>query len=52
MQAGVTRVGAGGRVLPFRSQVDKHTVAPHWPHLHVEVVDPSVPDRPSSGSCD
>jgi hypothetical protein len=28
------------------------TVAPHWPHVHVEVVDPSLPDRPSSGSCD
>jgi len=52
VQAGVTVVGSGARVLPFASQVDKHTVAPHWPHVHVEVVDPSVPDRPSSGSCD
>ena len=50
--AGVTVVGSGARVLPFTSQVDKHTVAPHWPHLHVEVVDPSIPDRPSGGSCD
>ena len=52
VQAGVTVVGSGARVLPFASQVDKHTVAPHWPHVHLEVVDPSVPDRPSSGSCD
>lgn len=52
VQAGVTVVGSRARLLPFASQVDKHTVAPHWPHLHVEVVDPSVPDRPSGGSCD
>jgi biotin carboxyl carrier protein len=52
VEAGVTVVGSRARVLPFASQVDKHTVAPHWPHVHVEVVDPSVPDRPSGGSCD
>lgn len=52
VQAGVTVVGSGARPLPFASQVDKHTVAPHWPHVHLEVVDPSVPDRPSGGSCD
>lgn len=50
--AGVTIVGSRARVLPFASQVDKHTVAPHWPHLHVEVVDPRIPDRPSGSSCD
>ena len=47
--AGVTRIGTGGRVLPFASQVDDHTASPHWPHLHVEVVDPAVPDRPGKG---
>lgn len=52
VQAGVTVVGSGARVLPFASQVDKHTVAPHWPHVHVEVVDPGVPDRPSGATCD
>ncbi|MEX2289327.1 MAG: hypothetical protein WD794_03260 [Mycobacteriales bacterium] len=52
VQAGVTVVGSGARTLPFTSQVDEHTVAPHWPHVHVEVVDPSVPDRPSGGGCD
>lgn len=52
VQAGVTVVGAGARTLPFASQVDEFTVAPHWPHVHVEVVDPSVPDRPGTGSCD
>ena len=52
VRAGVTVVGSRARVLPFASQVDKHTVAPHWPHLHVEVVDPSVKDRPSGRTCD
>jgi biotin carboxyl carrier protein len=52
VQAGVTVVGARARVLPFASQVDKHTVAPHWPHLHVEVVDTAVEDRPSGATCD
>jgi biotin carboxyl carrier protein len=52
VEAGVTVIGSGARVLPFASQVDKHTVAPHWPHLHIEVVDPSVEDRPTGGGCD
>jgi hypothetical protein len=49
VEAGVTVIGSRARLLPFRSQVDEHTVAPHWPHVHVEVVDPSIPDRPGSG---
>lgn len=52
VEAGVTVLGLGARVLPFASQVDQHTVAPHWPHVHLEVVDPSVPDRSSGGTCD
>ena len=52
VRAGVTVIGAGARQLPFASQVDKHTVAPHWPHLHLEVVDPAIPDRPSGATCD
>ena len=51
VKAGVTVVGSGARLLPFASQVDEYTAAPHWPHVHVEVVDPSVPDRPSGGTC-
>ena len=51
VEAGVTVVGSGARILPFRSQVDDHTAAPHWAHVHVEVVDPSIPDRPSGGGC-
>ncbi len=37
------------RTLPFKSQIDEHTAAPSWPHVHVEVVDPSIPGRPSGG---
>jgi murein DD-endopeptidase MepM/ murein hydrolase activator NlpD len=51
VQAGVTVVGTRARALPFRSQVDKHTAPPHWPHLHVEVVDPSIKDRPTGAGC-
>jgi hypothetical protein len=35
--------------LPFRSDVDDTTAPPPWPHVHVELVDPSIPDRPSPG---
>ncbi len=37
--------------FPFRSQIDELTAEPSWPHVHIEVVDPSIPRRPSSGSC-
>ena len=55
------RVTAGQSVLapratrlPFRSQVDEHsTTVPPWPHVHIEVIDPSIPDRPTpGGGCD
>lgn len=35
--------------LPFASQIDKLTAYPPPPHVHIEVVDPSIPDRPSGG---
>ena len=48
--AGRTVVAAGPTQLPFESQVDELApVAPAWPHVHIEVVDPSIPDRPSPG---
>jgi biotin carboxyl carrier protein len=57
------RVTAGDRVtaghtvlaprptqLPFESQVDEARRAdPAWPHVHIEVVDPAIPDRPTPG---
>lgn len=48
--AGESVVAAGPTQLPFESQVDEHrTVDPAWPHVHIEVVDPSIPNRPSPG---
>jgi biotin carboxyl carrier protein len=49
VEAGVTVVAPRPTRLPFESQVDEVTTDPAWPHVHVEVVDPSIPDRPSSG---
>lgn len=52
VEAGVTLIGTGPRVLPFESQIDEFTAEPSNPHVHVEVVDPSIPDRPgTTGSC-
>ncbi len=47
--AGETVIAAGPNKFPFRSQIDEFTGEPSWGHIHIEVVDPSVPDRPSSG---
>lgn len=49
VEAGVTVIAPRSTVLPFPSQVEDHTGTPAWPHVHVEVVDPSIPDRPSPG---
>jgi hypothetical protein len=51
VEAGVTVVASHARTFPFRSQVDDHTGAPHWPHVHLEVVDTAIPDRPSGPGC-
>ena len=48
-EAGVTVIGNNAVFLPFVSQVDEFTASPSWPHVHVEVIDPSIPDRPSPG---
>jgi hypothetical protein len=48
--AGETVIAPGPHVLPFPSQVDElATAKPPWPHVHIEVVDPSIPDRPGAG---
>lgn len=49
VEAGVTVVAPQATVLPFDSQVDEFTNTPPWPHVHIELVDPSIPDRPSTG---
>ena len=50
--AGVTKIADSARMLPFESQVDALTAEPSWPHVHVEVIDTSVPDtRPPGPGC-
>jgi len=51
VEAGVTRISSGGRYLPFDSQVDEFTAPPSWPHVHIEVVDTSIPDERTGGGC-
>ena len=50
VEAGVTPLADHAHVLPFASQVDEWTAEPSWPHTHVEVVDPSIPNQPNPGS--
>lgn len=50
VEAGVTLLAPRATILPFDSQVDDlRTADPAWPHVHVEVVDSSVPNVPSPG---
>ena len=49
VEAGITVLAPMATPLPFDSQVDEFTGEPSWPHVHIELVDPSIPDRPSSG---
>lgn len=51
VEAGVTRLAARARVLPFPSSVEDDTAVPAWPHVHIEVVDPTVQDRPTGPGC-
>jgi hypothetical protein len=48
--AGETIIAARATRLPFRSDVDALTAVPHWPHVHIEVVDPSIPNVANPGS--
>lgn len=50
VEAGATVLAPRPTQLPFESQVDDHSAGRNWPHVHLEVVDPSIPDE-SSGSC-
>jgi biotin carboxyl carrier protein len=48
--AGQTVVAPAPTRLPFESQVDELSDLEAWPHVHIEVVDPSIPNKPSPGS--
>lgn len=48
--AGETLIADAARQLPFESQVDELAPPyPAWPHVHLEVVDPTIKDRPTPG---
>jgi len=50
--AGQTVLAPRPTQLPFESQVDEvRTAEPAWPHVHIEVVDPAVRDRPTGRGC-
>lgn len=50
VEAGVTQLAPRATQLPFESQVDElRSADPAWPHVHIEVVDPSIPNVPSPG---
>jgi hypothetical protein len=48
--AAQTVIAPGPTLLPFVSDVDEfRTADPAWPHVHMEIIDPSIPDIPSPG---
>lgn len=49
VEAARTLVADRPTTFPFRSQVDSSSGPQDQPHVHLEVVDPSIPDRPSPG---
>jgi biotin carboxyl carrier protein len=49
VEAGATVIAPRPTPLPFRSQIDDLTAEPSWPHVHVEVVDPSIPNQARGG---
>ncbi|MDP8938293.1 MAG: M23 family metallopeptidase [Actinomycetota bacterium] len=51
VEAGETVVAPGPTRLPFPSQVEEVTAQPPWPHVHIEVIDPTIRDRPSGRGC-
>ena len=51
VEAGVTVVAPRATRLPFASQVEDGSYRPAWPHVHVEIDDPAIPDRPTGPDC-
>jgi hypothetical protein len=49
VEAGVTPVAAHPTRLPFHSQVEDFSAAPVWPHVHLEVDDPTIKNPPGVG---
>ena len=51
VRAGETVLAPRATRLPLESQVEKTAARPAWPHVHIEVIDPSIPDLPSGRGC-
>lgn len=49
VEAGVTPIAQHPTRLPFHSQVEDFSTAPVWPHVHLEVDDPSIKNPPGVG---
>lgn len=49
--AGQTVIADGPTILPFESQVDGQTSSPAWPHVHIEIVDTSIPHESNGAPC-
>ncbi|HVT78182.1 MAG TPA: hypothetical protein VHD87_14195 [Acidimicrobiales bacterium] len=47
--AGETKVAESPHRLPFVSDVEQYSVAPVWPHVHMEVDDPTIKNPPGVG---
>lgn len=50
VEAGVTVLAPALTQLPFASQVDEQSGPDNWPHVHLELVDTSIPDQPNPNS--
>ena len=51
VSAGETVLAPRATRLPFASQVEETAAQPAWPHVHIEVIDPSIRDIPSGKGC-
>ena len=51
VRAGETVLAPRATRLPCASQVEETAARPAWPHVHIEVIDPSIPDLPSGPGC-
>ncbi len=49
VEAGITVIAPQPTQLPFDSQVDDYTAEPSWPHVHVELIDLSIPANGNGG---
>jgi len=51
VEAGITALAPRATQFPFDSQIDEFTAEPSRPHVHIEVVDLSIPDKGPPITC-